>query len=99
MIKLEAEPTDTVTVYMPTSIHSEDEIEEVYERIEEIISAVKAKENLIIMGDWNDVVGEGKDGSCIGQLGLGKQNAIGEKLVEFCDEKRVVIANTPFEQH
>ena len=101
MVKLEGEPTDTVIVqvYMPTSTHTEEEIDEVYEQIEEVLGEVKGKENLIIMGDWNAVVGEGKEGPSVGNFGLGKRNAKGERLVEFCNEKNMVVANTLFEQH
>jgi hypothetical protein len=51
------------------------------------------------MGDWNTVVGEGKEGRSIRNFGLGKWNAKGERLVEFCNEKNLVIANTLLEQH
>jgi exonuclease III len=100
IVKLEGEPTDTtiVHVYMPTSSPTEEEMEEVYEQMEEVLGQVKGKENLIVMGDWNAVVGEGKEGRSIRNFRLGKRNANGERLVEFCNEKNVVIANTLFEQ-
>ncbi|KAF0764794.1 craniofacial development protein 2-like [Aphis craccivora] len=43
---------------MPTSNSSERQIEEVYKGIEKVIVKVKGDENLIIMGDWNAVVGK-----------------------------------------
>jgi exonuclease III len=54
MLKLEGELADTaiVPVYMPTFNHEEEEIEEVYEQMGEVLGQVKGKENLIIMGDW-----------------------------------------------
>jgi exonuclease III len=99
MVKLEGELTDTaiVQVYMPTSSYTEEEIEEVYEQVEEVLGQVKGKENLIIMGDWNTVVGEAKEGRSVGNFGLGKRNAKGERLVEFCDEQNLVKSNTLFE--
>jgi hypothetical protein len=45
-----------------TTSHIEKEIEEVHEQMEEVLGRVKGKENPIIMGDWNAVVGEGKEG-------------------------------------
>ena len=34
-----------------------------------------------------------------GKLGLGVQNEAGQRLIEFCQENALVIANTPFQQH
>ena len=34
-----------------------------------------------------------------GKFGLGIQNEAGQKLIEFCEEKALVIANTLFQQH
>ena len=34
-----------------------------------------------------------------GKFGLGVQNEAGEKLIEFCQENVLVIANTLFQQH
>jgi hypothetical protein len=67
--------------------------------MEEFPGQVKGKENLIILEDWNTVVGEGKEGRSIGNFGLGKWKAKGEGLVKFCNEKELVFANTLFGQH
>ena len=34
-----------------------------------------------------------------GKFGLGEQNEAGHRLIEFCQEKALVIANTLFQQH
>ena len=34
-----------------------------------------------------------------GKFGLGEQNEAGQRLIEFCQEKALVIANTLFQQH
>ena len=34
-----------------------------------------------------------------GKFGLGVKNEAGERLIEFCRENSVVIANTLFQQH
>ncbi|XP_071440850.1 craniofacial development protein 2-like [Hetaerina americana] len=94
MVKLEGEPMETaiLQVYMLTSCHAEEEIEEV-------LGQVKGKENLIIMGDWNAIINEGKEGRTAGNFGLSKRNAKGERIVEFCNEKNMVLAHILFEQH
>ena len=35
----------------------------------------------------------------MGTFGLGIQNEAGQRLTEFCQENRLVIANTLFQQH
>jgi len=34
-----------------------------------------------------------------GKFGLGVQNEVGKRLIEFCQENALVIANTLFQQH
>ena len=34
-----------------------------------------------------------------GKFGLGVQNEAGQRLIEFCQEKALVLANTLFQQH
>jgi len=52
-IKIDTKPVNAFInqVYMPTSGHGDDEIEEIYEQIEEVIKLSKGKDNMIIMGD------------------------------------------------
>ena len=35
----------------------------------------------------------------MGKFGLGAQNEAGQRLIEFCQENALVIANTLFQQH
>src|SRR5207244_2897474 len=39
--------------------HSSEEVENLYEALEELIDKEKGKDYLVVMGDWNAVVGEG----------------------------------------
>ena len=84
---------------MPTSGHEDEEIDKMYEQLEELIERQKGSDNVIIMGDWNAVVGEGKDGNEVGLYGLGQRNDRGDKLVEFCRNNKFVLTNTWFQQH
>ena len=101
VVEIKARPTNfvLVQVYMPTSNHREEEVDGVYEQIEEIIREVPGKKNLIVMGDWNAVVGEGRDGYEVGGHGLGTRNDRGEKAVEFCRRNKLVVTNTWFKHH
>nr|QNU13194.1 fatty acid synthase 3 [Locusta migratoria] len=67
IVKIDTKPTPTVVqVYMPTSSAYDEEIEEIYEELKEIIQTVKGEENLIVMGDWNLAVGKGREGKIVG---------------------------------
>ena len=50
------------------------------------------------MGDYNDKVGKGKKEDTVGYFGLGTRNERGERLIKFCEENNLCIANTFFQQ-
>ena len=57
------------------------------------------KDVLFIIWDWNAKVGSQETPGLTGKFGLGIQNEAGQKLIEFCQENALVIANTLFQQH
>ena len=57
------------------------------------------KDVLFITGDWNAKVGSQEKPGVTGKFGLGVQNEARQKLIEFCQENTLVIANTLFQQH
>ena len=59
---------------MPTSTHDDEEIDDMYERIEEVLSKQKGTDHVVIMGDWNAIVGQGREGREVGEFGLGLRN-------------------------
>ena len=83
---------------MPTSAHSDEEMDAVCDKLEQISQTVKGRENLIVMGDWNAVVGEQKEENCVGEFGLGRRNDRGQRLIEFCKQLKMVVTNTCFKQ-
>ena len=60
---------------------------------------IPQKDVLFIIGDWNAKVGSQETPGVTGKFGLGVQNEAGQKLIEFCQENTLVIANTLFQQH
>ena len=53
----------------------------------------------MIVLDWNAKVGSQETPGVTGKFGLGVQNEAGQRLIEFCQESALVIANTLFQQH
>ena len=100
VVKIQAVPVDmiVVQVYMPTSAHDEEEIDDMYGSIEEVISKQKGTDHVVLMGDWNAVVGQGREGKLVGNFGLGKRNESGQKLVELCKRNKMMVTNTWFQQ-
>ena len=54
---------------------------------------------IFIIVDWSEKVGSQEITGINGKFGLGVQNEAGQKLIEFCQENTLVIANTLFQQH
>ena len=57
------------------------------------------KDVLFIIGDWNAKAGSQEIPGLTGKFGLGVQNEAGQRLIEFCQENALVIANTLFQKH
>ena len=48
------------------------------------------------MGDLNANVGQERNGNIVGPCGMGEKNERGEKLIEFCQSRKLTITNTWF---
>ena len=55
--------------------------------------------SFFIIGNWNAKVGSQETPGVTGKCGLGVQDEAGQRLIEFCQENTLVIANTLFQQH
>ena len=53
----------------------------------------------VIIGDWNAKVGSQETPGVTSKFGVGIRNEAGQRLIEFCQENTLVIANTLFQQH
>ena len=90
----------TVTqVYALTSNAEEAEVERFYEDFQDLLERTPKKDVLFIIGDWNAKVGSQGTPGVTGKFGLGKWNEAGQRLIEFCQENALVIADTLFQQH
>ena len=88
-----------IQVCAPTSNAKEAEVEWFYEDLQDLLELTPKKHVLFIIGDWNAKVGSQEIPGLTGKFGLGIQNEAGKRLIEFCQENALVIANTLFQQH
>ena len=88
-----------IQVYAPTSNAEEAEVERFYEDLQDLSELTPQEDVLFIIGDWNAKVGSRETLGVTGKFGLGVQNEAGQRLIEFCQENALVIANTLFQQH
>ncbi|KAI5739387.1 hypothetical protein M8J77_018683 [Diaphorina citri] len=98
MIKLEAKPTNIyiIQVYLPTSRSTDEEVDEIYEQIEELLQLTENNSNIFILGDFNASVGA-EQSQCSGKFGLGNRNERGTRMLEFCEQHEFIVSNTYFE--
>ena len=88
-----------IQTYAPTSNTEEAEIERLYEDLQDLLELTPKKDVLFIIWDWNAKAGSQETPGVTGKFGLGMQNEAGKRLIEFCQENALVIANTLFQQH
>ena len=85
-----------IQVYAPTSNAEEAEVEWFYEDLQDLLELTPTKDVLFIIRDWNAKVGSQETPRVTGKFGLGMRNEAGQRLIEFCQENTLVIANTLF---
>ena len=83
-----------IQVYAPTSNIEEAEVEWFYEDLQDLLELTPPKDVLFIIEDWNAKVGSQETPGVTGKFGLGIWNEAGQRLIEFCQENALVIANT-----
>ena len=88
-----------IQLYTPTSNVEEAEVEQFYEDLQDLLELTPKKDVLFIIGDWNAKVGSQEIPEVTGKFGLGVRNEAGQRLIKFCQENTLVIANTLFQQH
>ena len=67
--------------------------------VKDLLELSTKKDFLFILEDWNTKAGSQEIPGVTGKFGRGVQNEAGQRLIEFCRENTVVIANTLFQQH
>ena len=88
-----------IQVYALTSNAEDAEVEQFYEYLQDLLELTPKKDILFFIGDWNAKVGSQETPGVTCKFGLGVQNEAGQRLIEFCQENTLVIANTLFQQY
>ena len=87
-----------ILIYALTNNAEEAEVEQFYQNLQDLLELTPKKDILFIIGDWNAKVGSQELPRVTGKFGLGVQNEAGRRLIEFCQENTLVIANILFQQ-
>ena len=91
---------NVVSAYAPQVGCSDQEKEDFWEQIGEVMQKMADEDIVWIGADLNGHVGEGNIGATegMGKHGVGRRNAEGERIVEFAEANNLAIVNTYFEK-
>ena len=100
-VRLQGKPFNitVIQVYAPNSNIEEPEVQRFYEDLQDLLELTPKKDVLFIIGDWNAKVGSQETPGVTEKFGLGMQNEAGQRIIQFCQDNALVIANTLFQQH
>ena len=86
-----------IQVYALTSNAEQAEVELFQEDLQDFLGLTPKKDVLFIIGKWNAKVGSQEIPGVMGKFSLGVQNEARQRLIEFCQQKALIIANTLFQ--
>jgi len=100
-VRFQGKPLNITVIqdYALNSNAEEAEVEQFYEDLQGLLELTPKKDVFFIIGDWNAKVGSQETPGVTGKFSLRVQNEAGQRLIEFCQENALVIANTLFQQH
>ena len=81
-----------IQVHAPTSNAEDAEVERFCEDLQDLLELKTTKDVLFIIGDWNAEVGSQETPGITGKL----RNETWQRLIEFCQENTLVVANILF---
>ena len=97
-VRFQGKPSNITEIQVQalTSNAEEAEVKRFNEDLQDLLELTSNKDVLFIIGDWNAKVESQETPGVTGKFSLGIQNETGQKLIEFCQENALVIANTLF---
>ncbi|XP_058630445.1 craniofacial development protein 2-like [Onychostoma macrolepis] len=89
---------NVIQCYAPTNDSYEEDKDEFYNRLQKIVETLRARDIVILMGDFNAKVGPNNTGyeHVMGIHGLGVMNDNGERFAELCAINNLVIGGSVF---
>ena len=93
-VRFQGKPFNIMVIqaYAQTRNTEEAEVEQFYEDLQDLLELTPKIDVLFIIGDWTAKVGSQELPGVTGKFGLGKKKT-GQRLIEFCQENALVIAN------
>ena len=88
-----------IQVYAPISNAEEAEVEWFYQDLQDLLELTFKKRCPFLYRGLECKVGNQETCGVRGKFGLGVKNEAGQRLIEFCQENALVIANTLFQQY
>ena len=88
-----------IQFYDPTTNAENTEVEQFYDDLQNLLELTPKRDVLFIIGNWKAKIASQEIPEVIGKFSLGVQNEAGQRLIKFCQENTLVIANTVFQQH
>ena len=89
-----------IRAYAPTLLAKDDDKEEFYNNLGNLIKEVPPSNKLLLLGDFNARVGTDADSwdGVLGHHGVGAENSNGTMLLSLCTRNKLIITNTLFRQ-
>ena len=88
-----------IQIYAPTLDKDDDVHDEFYEQLQATMESIKRSDYLIVLGDFNAILGNEKVPCVTGSHGTGIRNNSGQRLLEFCSANDLFVTNTGFRHH
>ena len=88
-----------IQVYATNSNAEVAEVEQIYEDLQDLLELTPKKDTLFIIGEWNAKVESQEIPGVTGKFDLEVQNEARQRLIEFCEDNALVIANILFQQN
>ena len=96
-VHFQGKPFNIMVIQVCALTSNTEEAEKFYEDLQDLLELTPKKDVLFIIGDWNAKVRSQETPGVTGKFGLGVQNEAGQRLIEFCQENTLVIANILFQ--